>query len=337
MSAKVVDALVQENRLLQNQLNQLRYFLVGSHGLKIQVPDLQFGQSLYCGKEDLHQIAAGLLLPSVTCADIGPGLRPQRLLDCPVHVLVEPWSPYADQLATTYPDKLVVKAFATSYMGSMVDKSVDTIFLLDVIEHIEKEEGQALLQESLRVARLQVVVFTPLGFMPHEVHDTPSNWGDIQHGSTQKHLSGWTPQEFPNAMHVICEDYHESSYGTFGAFYSIVSPLQGPLQKQAPRLLLVSDALPPFFQIAHNDVLIIDVRFSELSHLINTVPKHNTLVVPLELMAEQQGLPLELLRKTIINLPALMHYHQQFESVQAFGSAANTVLQRLRKQADAAA
>ena len=225
-------------------------------------------------------------------------------------------------------------ACSSSKMGSMLDKSVDTIFLLDVIEHIEKEEGKALLQDALRVARVQVVVFTPLGFMPHEAHDTPSDWGDILHGSNQEHLSGWTPQEFPNAMHVICEDYHESRYGTFGGFYSILSPLQEPQQKRAPRLILVSDALPPLFQIAHNDVLVIDVRFSELSHLINTVPKHNALVVPLELMAEQPGVPLELLRRTIINLPALIHYLQQFESVQAFGTAATAVLQRLRLEVD---
>ena len=335
MSAKTVDAIVQENRLLQNQLNQLRYFLVGSHGLKIKVPDLQVGQSLYCSKEELHHIAAGLMAPSVTCADIGPGLRPQRLQDCPVHILVEPWRPYADQLVSTYPDKLVVNSFATPYLGSMLDKSIDTIFLLDVIEHIEKEEGKALLEEALRVARVQVVVYTPLGFMPHEVHDTPSDWGDIPHGSTQKHLSGWTPQEFPAATHVICEDYHSSGYGTFGAFYSIISPLMN--ERRDPRLILVSEALPSSFQLARNDVLVIDVRFSELSHLVNAVPKSNTLVVPLELMAEQPALPLEVLRRTIINLPALIHYLQQFETVQAFGSAAKAVLQRLRKQADSAA
>lgn len=335
MSANVVDALVQENRLLQNQLNQLRYFLVGSHGLKIKEPDLKVGQSLYCSKDDLHHIAAGLMAPSVTCADIGPGLRPQRLQDCPVHILVEPWRPYADQLVGTYPEKLVVNSSATPYLGAMLDKSIDTIFLLDVIEHIEKEEGKALLLEALRVARVQVVVYTPLGFMPHEVHDTPSDWGDIPHGSTQKHLSGWTPQDFPDAMHVICEEYHTSGYGTFGAFYSILSPVvQEP---QAPRLILVSDALPSSFRLARNDVLVIDVRFSELSHLVNTVPKYNTLVVPLELMAEQPGLPLEVLRRTIINLPALIHHLQQFDTAQAFGSAAKAVLQRLTRQKDAAA
>lgn len=333
MSAQVLDRLLLENKLLQDQLNQLRYFLVGSHGLKLQVPDVQPGQSIYCAKEDLHHIAAGLLAPSVTCADIGPGLRPQRLLDCPVHVLVEPWRPYADQLVHNYPGKLVANAFAASYLADLQDKSLDSIFLLDVIEHIEKEEGRALLQEALRVARVQVVLFTPLGFMPHEVHDTPADWGDVEHGSTQQHLSGWMPQEMPPGVHVICEDYHSSSYGNFGAFYSILTPTQ-PVQP--PRLVLVSDALPPSFELGANDVLVSDVRFTEHSHVINRIPKRNTLVVPLELMAEQSTVPLEILRRTIINLPALQHHLQQFENVLAFGNAAQAVLQRLRQHGEAA-
>jgi hypothetical protein len=333
MTAKVIESLVQENRLLQNQVNQIRYFLAGSHGLKVQVSDVQVGQSLYCGKDEMHQIAAGLLAPSVTCADIGPGLRPQRMLDCPVHVLVEPWRPYADILVSTYPGKVVVNSFATPYLSSMLDRSIDTIFLLDVIEHIEKEEGRALLRNACRVARVQVVLFTPLGFMPHEVHDTPPEWGDVQHGTTQRHLSGWMPEELPPSMNVICENFHLSSYGTFGAFYSII-PIQ---EAQKPRLVLVSEELPEWFRLAPNDVLVIDVRFTELSHLINSVPKHNALVVPLELIAEQPGVPLEMLRRTMINLAVLVHHLEQFEAVEAFGAAARAVLHRLRKHLDSPA
>ena len=327
MSAQVLDSLLRENKLLQDQLNQLRYFLAGSQGLKINVPDLQSGQLLYCAKEDLHHIAAGLLAPAVTCADIGPGLRPQRLLDCPVHVLVEPWRPYADKLVQIYPDKLVVNSFAAPYLAGLQDKSLDTIFLLDVIEHIEKEDGRILLQDALRVARVQVVLFTPLGFMPHEVHDTPAEWGDIEHGTLQKHLSGWTPQEMPHGIHVICENYHNSSYGTFGAFYSILNPDQSAPQ---PRLVLVSDELPKSFQLSANDVLVIDVRFAELSHLVNSIPKRNILVVPLELIAEQSTVSLEVLRRTIINMPALQHHLERFEHVLGFGNAAQAVLHRLR-------
>lgn len=331
MTAKVVDSLVQENRLLQDQLNQIRYFLTGSHGLKVCVPDVQSGQSLYCGKDEMHRIAAGLLMPSVTCADIGPGLRPQRMLDCPVHVLVEPFRPYADRLVSTYPGKVVINSFATPYLNGMLDKSIDTVFLLDVIEHIEKEEGRELLRQACRVARVQVVLFTPLGFMPHEGHESENDWGDgIENKSTQRHLSGWVPEEFQGAINVICEDYHLFSHGRYGAFYSIIHVQN----VQQPRLVLVSEELPTSFELGQNDVLVVDVRFAELSHLINTVPKHNALVVPLGLVAEQPGVPLEVLRRTVINLPALLHHLEQFDAVEAFGTAARTVLHRLRAYLD---
>jgi len=326
MTAKVIDSLVQENRLLQDQLNQIRYFLAGSHGLKIHIPDVQQGQSLYCSKDEIHQIAAGLLAPSASCADIGPGLRPQRMLDCPVHVLVEPWRPYADRLVSTYPDKVVVNSFATPYLNSMLDKSIDTIFLLDVIEHIEKDEGKRLLQEACRVARVQVVLFTPLGFMPHEGHESDNEWGDgIENKSTQRHLSGWMPEEFRGAINVVCEDYHSFAHGKYGAFYSIIQVQN--IQK--PRLILVSEELPKSFDPRQNDLFVVDTRFTELSHLINTVPKHNTLVVPLELIAEQPSVPIEILRRTMINMPVLMHHLDQFDTVEAYGMAAQAVLQRM--------
>lgn len=330
MNAKGIDSLVQENRLLQDQLNQIRYFLAGSHGLKIHVPDVQQGQSLYCSKDEIHQVAAGLLLPSATCADIGPGLRPQRMLDCPVHVLVEPWRPYADRLVSTYPEKIVVNSFATPYLKSMLDKSIDTIFLLDVIEHIEKDEGKKLLEEACRVARVQVVLFTPLGFMPHEGHEAENEWGDgIENKSTQRHLSGWMPEEFRGAINVVCEDYHSFAHGKYGAFYSIIQFQD--IQK--PRLILVSDELPRSFEVMQNDLFVVDTRFSELSHLVNKVPKYNILVVPLELIAEEPSVPLEILRRTMINMSVLIYHVENFDVVEAYGTAAQAVLQRIRSHA----
>jgi hypothetical protein len=324
MTVEVIDSLVQENRVMQDQLNQLRYFLVGAHGLKMHVPDVEVGQSIHCGREDIHNIAAGLLLPSTTCADIGPGLRPQRMLECPVHMLIEPWRPYANKLTGAYPGKVVVDAFGEKFLHSALDKSIDTVFLLDVIEHTEKSVGTELIRQAIRVARTQIVIFTPMGFMPHEVHDIPDTWGDVEHGATQVHLSGWLPEEFPGAISVICDDYHSDGDIIYGAFYSIIL-----VEAVQPRLILVSEELPPSFVLRQNDILVVDIRFSELSHLINAVPKRNTLVVPLELIAEQPNTPVDVLQRVIINFPTLRGYLDQFETVEAHGIAARAVLHRL--------
>ncbi|WP_250674771.1 hypothetical protein LZ906_004340 [Paraclostridium ghonii] len=43
--------------------------------------------------------------------------------------------------------------------------SVDSILILDVIQHLEKEEALDLLSKTLNIASEQVFVFTPLGFL----------------------------------------------------------------------------------------------------------------------------------------------------------------------------
>lgn len=61
-------------------------------------------------------------------------------------------------------------------------KSVDTAFLVDVIEHFERSDAARILSEAERIARRTVVVVTPRGFM--EQHESDGNpW--------QEHRSGW--------------------------------------------------------------------------------------------------------------------------------------------------
>ena len=64
------------------------------------------------------------------------------------------------------------------------DGSYDVVTALDVIEHLPKEGGLALLDELERVCRGQVVVLTPYGFMEQPPYpDQP--W--------MEHKSGWWP------------------------------------------------------------------------------------------------------------------------------------------------
>jgi hypothetical protein len=109
----------------------------------------------------------------------------------------------------------------------MPPKSVDTIFLLDVIEHVEKEEGLQLLRETEKIARQQIVLFTPLGFMPQEQLDGEDAW-NLNGGAWQEHKSGWLPEDFDDTwMIYACKDFHKvDSKGNlldkpFGAFWAI--------------------------------------------------------------------------------------------------------------------
>jgi hypothetical protein len=70
--------------------------------------------------------------------------------------------------------------------GRFAPRSFDCVAALDVIEHLDKPEGLALLEAMERIARKKVVVFTPNGFLPQRATD------DNPH---QLHRSGWTAAE----------------------------------------------------------------------------------------------------------------------------------------------
>ncbi|MCS5712445.1 methyltransferase domain-containing protein [Candidatus Berkiella aquae] len=161
--------------------------------------------------------------------DIGCGIRPMNYFKPKLHILVEPHQEYIDIL--TYRnsgDKSVIslQQNALQALTQLADQSVDSIFLLDVIEHINKEEGLKIIQACERVAREQIVIFTPLGFMPQHVHEEDA-WG-LNGGKLQEHISGWTPADFGTdwAMY-ICNDFHAADANglslkkPFGAFFAI--------------------------------------------------------------------------------------------------------------------
>jgi hypothetical protein len=65
-------------------------------------------------------------------------------------------------------------------------RCVDAVVALDVIEHLEKEQGLELLSQLEALARRRVILFTPNGFVPQPAEaDNP--W--------QEHRSGFTTDE----------------------------------------------------------------------------------------------------------------------------------------------
>lgn len=163
--------------------------------------------------------------------DIGCGIAPMNYFRPKLHLLVEPWKEYSDILAYRHAgDKSVVilRTGALEALQLLGDNSVDSIFLLDVIEHMEKGVGHQVLREAERVAREQIVVFTPLGFMPQHVEDgTADGWG-LGGATVQEHLSGWEPTDFsPEWDFYINKVFHTVDFRgagleqVYGAFYAI--------------------------------------------------------------------------------------------------------------------
>lgn len=90
-------------------------------------------------------------------------------------------------------------------------KRFSVCFLLDVIEHLTKEDGARLLKQLENIAD-RIVVFTPSGELWMNNGDTPND-----------HRSGWTAKEFDELGYECWEwpqFHHWSDGGTFGAFWA---------------------------------------------------------------------------------------------------------------------
>lgn len=189
--------------------------------------------------EDLWSQATLVCKPVHSLLDIGPGIRPQTLIDCNTHLCFEPYDEYASILRGEHPRLLVIQGTWADAVRVVPAGSVDTVVLLDVIEHLRKDEGRRLLDATIAIARCQVVVFTPLGFMPQGETEDKDAWG-LSGTDWQVHRSGWTPEDFEGWEFLICEDFHRSdAYGReldtpHGAFFAILNKGDGMEADLAP-------------------------------------------------------------------------------------------------------
>lgn len=163
--------------------------------------------------------------------DIGCGIRPFNYINAKVHVCIEPHKEYIENvqiLPTSEAHFVFLNTDALSGIKNFADKSVDTVCMMDLIEHLEKEDGFELLKEANRVARKQIIVFTPLGYFPqHYVEGENDAWG-LHGGALQQHKSGWELEDFGEDWNFyICEafakkeDSHVPLDRDFDAFFAI--------------------------------------------------------------------------------------------------------------------
>lgn len=122
--------------------------------------------------------------------DIGVGLRPMVWYKPKQYVCVEPHGPYADKLIDA--GHVVLQATAIDALMLAIVKDFDAIYMLDVIEHMEREDGLLVLDLAHRLQPKQIVVSTPVGFFPQH----GDAWG-MGGEHWQEHRSGWEPSDFP--------------------------------------------------------------------------------------------------------------------------------------------
>jgi len=150
---------------------------------------------------DLKGLEAHIGSPEVVL-DVGAGLRPAKWANAGRHICIEPCHVYADALRDNGFE--VIEARATPGLRRARG---DLVLMLDVIEHMERADGQLAVTAALDVAP-RLIIYTPNGFLPQ----TDDKWSTNQY-EWQEHRSGWTPDDFPGWTIIEGKEGFAAIYG----------------------------------------------------------------------------------------------------------------------------
>lgn len=205
----------------------------------------------FSSPELLMKAAKDCVIETDVALDIGCGIVPMNYFRPKLHILAEPWHEYADILRQRHQDDksiLILGLGALELLKSLQPNSVDSVFMLDVIEHLERDVGEQVIVEIERVCRRQAVLFTPLGFMPQHMEQGENDAWGLSGGEMQEHKSGWLPKDFGDEWDfLICEEFHTQKFNgdplqkPFGAFFAI----RNFGEKPAPAVTISSDLRKP--------------------------------------------------------------------------------------------
>jgi 2-polyprenyl-3-methyl-5-hydroxy-6-metoxy-1,4-benzoquinol methylase len=122
---------------------------------------------------------------SVLDLGCGPDSPVQYCENIKYKVGVETYTPYLVQSKS--------KGIHNEYINKRIEdldfepKSYDAVVMVEVIEHLTKEEGLRILEKAEKWARKKVIITTPNGF----IHQN-----NLDDNKLQEHLSGWLPEDF---------------------------------------------------------------------------------------------------------------------------------------------
>jgi hypothetical protein len=125
-----------------------------------------------------------------TVLDVACGLSlKSQYIDADVRVGVDIYRPYLERIEASVPFAKVL--YDVRKLDEVfVERSFDLVIMLDIIEHLEKDESLALMKTAEKIAKVAVIVETPDGFIPQNI----DIWG---HGGDewQTHRCGWEKAE----------------------------------------------------------------------------------------------------------------------------------------------
>jgi SAM-dependent methyltransferase len=132
----------------------------------------------YCLQKELRDCETVLDL------GCGPSSPIQYCQNVKRSVGVEPFAPYLEkaQKRQTHSEFLAKKIEELDFP----ERSFDAIMMIEVLEHLPKEEGLKIIEKARKWARKKVIISSPNGFLAQK---------EIDGNPWQKHLSGWDYRE----------------------------------------------------------------------------------------------------------------------------------------------
>jgi hypothetical protein len=255
-SKKFINRLSSKKK--QNQLNDadpsFSQLLTSKNSETTETTD--FFELYFDTKQSLDEYLKKIIFECNTLLDIGCGINPSNLVVPKIfHIFLEPFDQYSkvlDYRIRNYKKSIIVKQDGITFLKSLSDNSIDIIFMFDVIEHMEKEEGHELLKEAMRVCNKQIILSTPLGFLPQEP-ECKDAW-NLDGIESQTHRSGWEPKDFQeNWKFLICKKYWEHNVGgeiyTVPTFFALYNKLG---QKSFDDQRVLFDKVPDYFKTEFN-------------------------------------------------------------------------------------
>jgi glycosyltransferase involved in cell wall biosynthesis len=209
-------------------------------------------------RETLDRVVAERIQKVNVVLDINPGLQPQMFFRPRLHICCEPHPEHARILQDHFGGTssfVVLQASALEALKVMPEKSVDSVFLLNPLEHLHRDDRRLLLRQCERVARTQIVLFSSLGggFVPQE-HELGDEDGQslVDGYERRARESGWTPEDFDDSWEILASRAYytaETKGGEplgsppLGAFWAIKSIR--PIIDLPVKLAVLGPFLPP--------------------------------------------------------------------------------------------
>ncbi|ODA39534.1 class I SAM-dependent methyltransferase [Desulfosporosinus sp. BG] len=144
--------------------------------------------------KDFLSTVNGLLADSSTVLDVGCGVGSTlKEIRCPIKIGVDAHRPYLEN--AKYGERFIKLNFTAERISELfLPNSLDSVTLIDVIEHLEKGVALDVLRQVEAIAVKKVIVFTPRGFFKQLDIDHYGLGGE----SYQRHRSGWEVDDFQN-------------------------------------------------------------------------------------------------------------------------------------------